>query len=47
MLLALGGRPLGWWARGLIFVGFAVSLFGAITFGRMWGFYYDGFFPVE
>ena len=47
LLLALGGRKLGWTARTLILVGIAVNLFGAITFGRMPQFAYDGFFPAE
>jgi len=47
LLLALGGRPLGKVAKGLILLGIAVNLFGAITFGRMQEFYYDGFFPAE
>jgi hypothetical protein len=46
MLLAIGNRPLtGNW-KALILVGIAVNLFGAITFGRMWHLYYDGFFPI-
>jgi hypothetical protein len=47
LLLALGGRRLGWTARTLILVGIAINLFGAITFGRMPHFAYDGFFPAE
>jgi ABC-type Fe3+-siderophore transport system permease subunit len=50
LLLALGGRPLGWRARALILAGIAVNAFGAITFGRMGQFYYDPgerFFPTE
>jgi hypothetical protein len=47
LLLALGGRKLGWTARTLILVGIAINLFGAITFGRMQQFSYDGFFPAE
>lgn len=46
MLLAVGGRPLTRTWKGLILVGIAVNLFGAITFGRMWQFYFDGFFPI-
>ena len=46
-LWALGGRRLTWVARALIVVGVGVNLFGAITFGRSSGFYYDGLFPVE
>ncbi len=33
VLLAIGARPLGWVARGLIIAGIAVNLFGAVTFG--------------
>jgi hypothetical protein len=47
LLLALGGRKLGWTARTLILVGIAINLFGAITFLRMPQCYYDGFFPAE
>jgi hypothetical protein len=32
--------------RALVLFGVAVNLFGAITFGRMWQFYFNGFFPV-
>jgi hypothetical protein len=32
-LLAVGGRPLGRVARGLIVAGIVVNLFGAVTFG--------------
>ena len=32
--------------RVLVLVGVAVNLFGAITFGRAWQFYWNGFFPV-
>jgi hypothetical protein len=46
MLLAIGGRPLTWTFRALIIVGIAINLFGAITFGRYWGYYHDGFFPI-
>lgn len=34
MLLAIGGRPWTWWVRGLVVIGIAVNLFGAITFDR-------------
>jgi len=34
LLIAVGGRRLGWWARALIIAGIAVNLFGAVTFGR-------------
>jgi hypothetical protein len=47
LLLALGGRRVGWTMRTLILVGVAINLFGAVTFGRMPFFYYDGFFPAE
>lgn len=33
--------------RFLVLVGVAVNLFGAVTFGRMWQFYFNGFFPVQ
>jgi hypothetical protein len=46
-LWALSGRRLTLLARALIVLGVAVNLFGAITFDRMWNFYYDGLFPVE
>jgi hypothetical protein len=35
LLIAIGARPLSRFARGLIVLGIAVNLFGAITFGRM------------
>lgn len=35
-----------WTFRGLVLWGVVVNLFGAVTFGRMWQFYYNGFFPV-
>jgi hypothetical protein len=47
LLLAIGGRPLTRRWRALILAGIAVNLFGAITFGRMWQFYFDGFFPIS
>jgi hypothetical protein len=47
LLLAVGGRKLGWTARTLILVGIAINLFGAITFQRVPQCYYDGFFPAE
>jgi hypothetical protein len=47
MLLAIGGRPLTRTWKALILVGAGVNLFGAITFGRMWQFYFDGFFPIS
>ena len=46
MLLAIGNRPMTRTWKALIVVGIAINLFGAITFGRMWQFYYDGFFPI-
>ena len=45
-LLAIGGRRLGAFAKALIIFGMVVNTFGAITFGRMWQFYWDGLFPV-
>ncbi|MSP61375.1 MAG: hypothetical protein EXR72_13720 [Myxococcales bacterium] len=45
LLLAIGGRPLTRWFKVLVIVGVVVNLFGAITFGRMPWFFYDGFFP--
>jgi hypothetical protein len=47
MLLAIGGRPLTRLWKALILVGAGVNLFGAITFGRMWQYYFDGFFPIS
>jgi hypothetical protein len=47
MLLAVGGRPITRTWKALIVIGIAVNLFGAITFGRMWQFYFDGFFPIS
>lgn len=47
MLLAIGGRPLTRQWKALILVGVAVNLFGAITFGRMWQFYHQDFFPIS
>lgn len=46
-LLALGGRRIGWLARGLIVFGVGVNTFGAITFSRMGTFYWPGMFPVK
>jgi hypothetical protein len=34
LLIALGGQPLGRLAKGLMVVGIAINLFGAITFNR-------------
>jgi hypothetical protein len=42
MLLAIGGRPLGWLARALIVAGIAINLFGALTFDRAWQYYRVG-----
>lgn len=40
LLLAVGGRRFGWFARGLIVFGIAVNLFGAVTFDRFgWKYY--------
>lgn len=47
MLLAIGGRPLTRLFKALILVGVVVNLFGAITFGRLWQYYFDGFFPIS
>jgi hypothetical protein len=44
-LLAIGGRPITRWFKVLVVLGVIVNLFGAITFGRMPMFSYDGFFP--
>jgi hypothetical protein len=44
-LLAIGGRPLTRRFKALILFGIAVNLFGAITFGRMGNFSFDGYFP--
>jgi hypothetical protein len=46
MLLSVGGRPITRTWKVLILVGVGVNLFGAITFGRMWNFYHEGFFPI-
>lgn len=46
-LLAVSGRPLKHFAKGLIIWGIIVNTFGAITFGRMWQFYWDGIFPTK
>jgi hypothetical protein len=47
ILLAVGGRPMTRTWKLLIVIGIAVNLFGAITFGRMDRFYFDGFFPIS
>jgi hypothetical protein len=48
LLLAVGNptAPLRWPFRALALFGVVVNLFGAVTFGRMWQFYFNGFFPV-
>ena len=45
LLLAVGGRRIGFWFKVLIIVGVAVNLFGALTFGRAQQFYFDSLFP--
>jgi hypothetical protein len=47
LLLAIGGRPLTRTWKACIVAGVAVNLFGAVTFGRLWQFYFEGFFPVS
>ena len=42
MLLAIGGRPLGWIGKALIVAGIVVNLFGAWTFDRDWRYYHVG-----
>jgi hypothetical protein len=39
LLIAIGGRKLGWVSRGLIVAGIAINLFGAVTFGRDMSYY--------
>jgi hypothetical protein len=46
MLLSIGGRRITRQFQILIAVGIAVNLFGALTFGRAWQYYFDGFFPI-
>lgn len=48
LLLRLGSpRAIGSWRfRILVLAGIGVNLFGALTFGRMWQFYWNGLFPV-
>ncbi|MEO6952858.1 MAG: hypothetical protein ABI321_13720 [Polyangia bacterium] len=46
MLLAIGGRPMTTTMKVVILVGIGVNLFGALTFGRAWQFYHEGFFPI-
>jgi len=38
---------LGLWGKSAILFSLGVNTFGAITFGRYWQFYWDGFFPTE
>lgn len=45
VLIAVGGRPLGRVARGLVVVAIAINLFGAVTFARMPQ-YYAGSYDV-
>lgn len=47
MLLAVGGRPLTRTWKALILVGVVVNLFGAVSFGRLNQYYFDGFFPIS
>jgi hypothetical protein len=47
MLLAIGNRPITRTWKALIVAGIVVNAFGAITFGRMWQFYSDTFFPIS
>lgn len=48
LLLKLGSARAAqtWLFRVLVVLGVAVNLFGAVTFGRMWQFYWNGMFPV-
>ena len=46
MLLAIGGRPMTKTMKVVILIGVGVNLFGALTFGRAWQFYHEGFFPI-
>lgn len=39
VLIAIGGRPLRWTARGLIIAALLINLFGALTFAREWKYY--------
>jgi hypothetical protein len=45
-LMAIAGPKIGYVAKGLIIYSAAVNTFGAVTFGRMWKFYWRGMFPV-
>lgn len=42
MLIAIGGRPLTRFAKGLIVAGIVINLFGAATFDRQWKYYRTG-----
>ena len=46
LALWLGGAGRARGFRALVLFGVLVNLFGAITFNRMWQFYWNGFFPV-
>ena len=41
------GAPSSWRFRAVVLVAVVVNLFGAVTFGRLWQFYYNAFFPVS
>ena len=45
LLLAVGGRPLTRTFKALALVGFAINLFGAITFYWAGQFYFNAYFP--
>src|SRR5205807_2299658 len=45
MLLGIGGRPLTWLFKAFAIFGFAVNLFGAITFYWAGQFYFNSYFP--
>jgi hypothetical protein len=47
MLWAIGKYRLGPWAKILMVLGMVINSFGAVTFGRLWEFYWDGMFPVD
>jgi hypothetical protein len=42
MLIAIGGRPFGRVAKGLMIAGVVINLFGAVTFDRYWEYYRTG-----
>ena len=46
-LLAVGGHRLGWLFKLMVTWSVAVNTFGAVTFNRFMGFYWDGMFPVN